>query len=423
MPADQKVMSAFILSVICHEFPQGQKACLQQYLHKICGHLSSDAHDDVRLWCCLSLAKVWEGYEDAKRLAIEDKAAKVLSQRLRDERAEVRAAAAVALGTLVGLQFDGSLYGANVDRAYVDEFLRQRAHSDIVVASELLVGCQDASALVRRESVLALANVVLHTYHQPRFEAVAAHYKDHAIVSTESQSQNQNQSQSQSHSVGDNDSRLSSVVGELRIDTALEERLGADAKYYVQIWHVLKEMQARDPFPKVVQAVRLIVSKVNAAVLAATAAEQVAAAATTVSATSGPISTGGIRQQPHEHSHGHTHNHTLQQRRFRDTDPDRQRRRAGGSSHDGRTRAGRAVGRQLTRTVRRRLCGTAFFSRANAATAVGTSTGTAVLGTADASPPARLSSGAAVGVLRDPSRTLQQINARARLRRRRRPTQ
>ncbi|TMW63135.1 hypothetical protein Poli38472_002076 [Pythium oligandrum] len=293
MPPDQKVMAAFILSVICHNCPQGQRSCVQQYLHKICGHLLSDLHDDVRKWMCLCLAKLWENFEDAKRIAIDERLPRLLSARLEDERPEVRAAAAYALGTLVGFQFDGSLYSTSTDPAYVEEFLRQRAHSDIVLSAELLWGCQDASPLVRRESVLAMANVVLHTYHQPRFESVAKHFKNRGmskrsslyspagaststglpamseptpIVPNEGRPSSFHVSR-EAHSM-EGDERRFPVGVDVQVDSELVDEIGEDAKYYVHIWYILKEMQTRDPFQKVVEAVKSIVSRVNAHILA-----------------------------------------------------------------------------------------------------------------------------------------------------------
>ncbi|KAG3217466.1 Regulatory-associated protein of [Phytophthora cactorum] len=241
MPAEQKVMAAFIISVICNKYLPGQKSCLPQYLHKICINLLQDPDEDVRKWICLCLAKLWEHFDDAKRIVIEDKVPRILGTKLRDDRPE-------------------------------------RAHDDIVVALELLRGCRDGSPLVRRESVLALANVILHNYHQPRFESVAKHFKNQPVSAPATSPADHGSSRAELDFQGSNDARnsLESVndmsfqsSADVFVDEELLDEIGEGAKYYAQIWHVLKEMQSRDPFPQVVDAVKAIVSFVNASILEA----------------------------------------------------------------------------------------------------------------------------------------------------------
>lgn len=278
MPAEQKVMAAFIISVICNKYQPGQKSCLPQYLHKICINLLQDPDEEVRKWICLCLAKLWDNFDDAKRIVIEDKVPRILGGRLRDDRSEVRAAAAYALGTLVGFQCDPNTSGKHVDMNRLEDFLRQRAHDDIVVALELLRGCRDGSPLVRRESVLALANVILHNYHQPRFESVAKHFKNQPVSASANSPADHRSSAVDMGFQSGNDARnsLESVndaafqgSADVFVDEELLDEIGEDAKHYAQIWHVLKEMQSRDPYPHVVDAVKAIVSFVNASILEA----------------------------------------------------------------------------------------------------------------------------------------------------------
>lgn len=272
MPAEQKVMAAFINSVICNCYLPGQKSCLPQYLHKICINLLQDPEEEVRKWICLCLAKLWENFDDAKRIAVEDQVPRILGTKLRDDRPEVRAAAAYALGTLVGFQCDPNVSGKQVDLSRLEDFLRQRAHDDIVVALELLRGCRDGSPLVRRESVLALANVILHNYHQSRFESVAKHFKNQPLnAAATSPSDRGSPPSGLTFQCGnDGPNSMESTNGaDVFVDEELHDEIGEDAKYYAQIWHVLKEMQSRDPFPHVVDAVKAIVSFVNASILEA----------------------------------------------------------------------------------------------------------------------------------------------------------
>uniref|UniRef100_H3G5Z2 Raptor N-terminal CASPase-like domain-containing protein n=1 Tax=Phytophthora ramorum TaxID=164328 RepID=H3G5Z2_PHYRM len=277
MPAEQKVMAAFIVSVICNNYLPGQKSCLPQYLHKICINMLQDPEDEVRKWVCLCLAKLWENFDDAKRVAVEDQVPRILGTKLRDDRPEVRAAAAYALGTLVGFQCDPNASGKQVDVNRLEDFLRLRAHDDIVVALELLRGCRDGSPLVRKESVLALANVILHNYHQPRFESIAKHFKNQPVsASVVSPTAYRSSPVGVDFKASDEapssfESAKSNLQsgGDVFVDEELLDEIGEDAKYYAQIWHVLKEMQSRDPFPYVVDAVKTIVSFVNASILEA----------------------------------------------------------------------------------------------------------------------------------------------------------
>lgn len=278
MPPEQKVMAAFIISVICKNYLPGQKSCLPQYVHKICINLLQDPEEEVRKWVCLCLANLWENFDDAKRIVVEDKVPQILGTTLSDDHPEVRAAAAYALGTLVGFQCDPNTIGKQIDKTRLEDYLRQRAHADIVVALELLRGCRDGSPLVRQESVLALANVILHNYHQSRFELVAKHFKNQPASSPVTSTTRRNPSPAEmKFKHGKDPSQLQENTSDtsltcstdMFVDEELFDDIGEDAKYYAQIWHVLKEMQSRDPFPCVVDAVKAVVSFVNASILEA----------------------------------------------------------------------------------------------------------------------------------------------------------
>lgn len=306
IPADQKIMSAFVLSVICDNCVQGQKSCLSQYLHKICSNMLMDSNEDVRKWVCLCLAKLWENYEDAKRVAIDDQVPRILSLRLSDERPEVRAAAAFSFGALLGMQVDANLIGKiGGDEHRIEEYIRRRARDDIMIATGLLRACQDASPLVRRETVLALANVVLHTYHQPRFESVAKHFKNRSLnkrqLSVSAPVAVDGDAGASNGRADSNDPHAgSSYPSERRLslevdaDPELVEAIGENAKYYCQVWQELKEIQARDPFPSVVAAAKNIVSIVNASILTA---EQDALRRVSASANSNSGSQSSSNQQ------------------------------------------------------------------------------------------------------------------------------
>ncbi|TDH70902.1 hypothetical protein CCR75_009469 [Bremia lactucae] len=262
MPSDQKAMAAFIISVICNNYLPGQKSCLPQYVHKICINLLQDPNEEVRKWICLCMAKLWENFEDAKRIVIEDKVPQILGTKFSDNCPEVRAAAAYALGTLVGFQCEFNAGGKHDDTSRLKKIIHQRAHSDILVALELLRGCQDGSPLVRRECVLALANVILHSYHQSRFEFIAKHFKNQPAKAPSIKVEDK------AAVIALSSKQMSlHCISNVFVDEVLSNEIGVDAEIYAQIWHVLKDMQSRDPFPRVVNAVKAIVSFVNASIL------------------------------------------------------------------------------------------------------------------------------------------------------------
>lgn len=297
--SQQKVMAAFVLSVICNNYVPGQKGCLSQYLHKICSSLLVDRDDEVRKWMCLCLGKLWENFDDAKRVAIDGNVPQLLYSLLQDGDPQVRAAAVYALGTLVGFQIDTSSGNSGVDWNMLDEFCAHRAHDDILIATELLRGCRDGSPLVRRESALALANVVVHSYHLPHFEAVARHFKGssatrrRSLIASNSPVERGTRSPNEmygssiggygmgepngSEDAGSIASEDAAVGLDISDDDGLHDLIGEDAAYYVQIWEVLKEVQARDPFPKVVSAVKAVVGYVNGRVLEADQMERMRA--------------------------------------------------------------------------------------------------------------------------------------------------
>ncbi|KDO19921.1 hypothetical protein SPRG_14829 [Saprolegnia parasitica CBS 223.65] len=214
LPPDQKAMTLFVLSVLCHEYATGQQACLQNGLLKRVTLFLADPHPHVRQWACLALSKAWEVFEPAKASALEDKVHLHLHKVAQTDAApEVRASAVFALGTLLG----------------------HHPSLDLPIASDCLVpALSDASPLVRKETILALAHLVLHPHYQPPFE----HLAQHTRKSTGSEA------------VPD------AVAG-----------LGPHAPHYAKVWTALKEMQQHDPFTPLRPLVKMIVSRVNTGAL------------------------------------------------------------------------------------------------------------------------------------------------------------
>ncbi|OQR88793.1 regulatory-associated protein of mTOR [Thraustotheca clavata] len=226
LPYDQKSMTLFVLSVLCHHYPPGQQACLQHGLVKRVIMFLQDPHPYVRQWACLTLGKVWENFEPAKSSALEDMCHTQLFKVAQvDSGPEVRVAAVFAIGTLLG--------------KYITTFMfyMETGHQpslDLAIASECLVPClADASPLVRKEVILALAQIVLHSRYLPPFELLAHHTRK-----------------------PDTD-----------VPPEVLKALGAQTNHYTKIWLSLKEMQVNDPFIPLRPLVKMIVSRVNAGAL------------------------------------------------------------------------------------------------------------------------------------------------------------
>eukprot|EP01133_Synstelium_polycarpum_P018713 gene18713-22384_t len=144
VPADQRTMSAFVLSTICNNCRPGQNACLIGTLLPICLSQVNDPDPMVRRWMVLCMAKMWENFEEAKWAAIKESAHERLCLLLTDISPEVRAAAVYALGELIG--------GA--------EGSDQRTNIELNLGLTLPVVTADCSPMVRKELIISLSRIV-----------------------------------------------------------------------------------------------------------------------------------------------------------------------------------------------------------------------------------------------------------------------
>nr|CCA15283.1 predicted protein putative [Albugo laibachii Nc14] len=295
LSSEQKAIAAFILSLVCNNFPQGQQRCLTQGLHRIAAALLADSDPEVRKWSCLCLAKLCEKNIESKEVIVMNEIPAQLSARLLDEWPEVRASAAYAVGRVIGASPDTCLpqsqhkstvqdrASSNHDTAlsigepHISSALPAYKWFDVDVslAINLLWSCADASPLVRRESVLALAAIILHHHHRPRFELVAQHYKNSSFIGrasmgllhTDSASVSVTEFESVEYSNVTRSELHRNNTRELTGDT-LRDVFGVSTNSYVKIWHILKELQANDPFPPVANLVKIIIGQINSGVLA-----------------------------------------------------------------------------------------------------------------------------------------------------------
>lgn len=156
MPPDHRTMAAFVLAMIVNNYRTGQEAALQANLIAICLDQLKDEHPLLRQWLALCLGKVWTSFDAARWCGVRDSAHEKLYKLLRDPVPDVRAAAVFALGTFISNTTERSDHANNID------------HS---VAMTLISVTQDGSSLVRKELVVALGGLVMHSAVQ--FAAVA----------------------------------------------------------------------------------------------------------------------------------------------------------------------------------------------------------------------------------------------------------
>lgn len=132
-------MCAFIISMFCKDYNQGQRASLSTELVESClDHLKDMQNPLLRQWSCLCLSKLWINYEEAKWVGIRCMAHERLCELVVDPVAEVRAAMLHALASFLGIR-DVTAQVANIEES---------------IASMVLVVTMDGNSMVRRELLM-----------------------------------------------------------------------------------------------------------------------------------------------------------------------------------------------------------------------------------------------------------------------------
>eukprot|EP00741_Cyanophora_paradoxa_P021268 tig00021348_g20528.t1 len=151
-PAEKRAMAAFVLAAIANNFRPGQSSLLSNNLLPVLLAQASDPDPLLRRWVALCMAKMWQGFEEAKWTAVRDAAPEKLLALLADPVPEVRAAAAFACGCLFG-------GGEGNERRFLTELSIGAALAEVLK--------EDGCASVRREALLALS--AMAQCHRERF--------------------------------------------------------------------------------------------------------------------------------------------------------------------------------------------------------------------------------------------------------------
>lgn len=143
--SEHRAMCAFIVSIFCKSYPQGQNVCLSAELFDSClRHLADVENPLLRQWSCLCLSMLWSDFPEAKWMGIRCGAPARLCELNFDPVPEVRAAMLHAVTTFLGIP------DLTDQVAQIEEFL----------AMAVLPMASDGSVIVRKELVVFFSTFV-----------------------------------------------------------------------------------------------------------------------------------------------------------------------------------------------------------------------------------------------------------------------
>jgi len=168
-------MCAFIVSMFCKDYNQGQRASLSTELVESClEHLKDVQNPLLRQWSCLCLSKLWVNYEEAKWVGIRCMAHERLCELVMDPVAEVRAAMLHALTSFLGIR-DVTAQVASIEES---------------IASMVLVMTMDGNSMVRRELLIFFSTFTAR--YKTRFMVAAfEHVRDEKAIFPSTQPEEQ----------------------------------------------------------------------------------------------------------------------------------------------------------------------------------------------------------------------------------------
>lgn len=154
--SEHRAMCAFIVSIFCKNYPQGQNVCLSGELFDSClRHLGDVENPLLRQWSCLCLSMLWCDFPEAKWMGIRCAAPARLCELNFDPVPEVRAAMLHAVTTFIG----------------IPDLTDQVAQIEETLALAVLPMAADGSVLVRKELIVFFSTFVKR--HQNKFLVAA----------------------------------------------------------------------------------------------------------------------------------------------------------------------------------------------------------------------------------------------------------
>lgn len=137
--SEHRAMCAFIVSIFCKNYPQGQNVCLSGELFDSClRHLGDVENPLLRQWSCLCLSMLWCDFPEAKWMGIRSSAPSKLCELNFDPVPEVRAAMLHAVTTFLGIP-DLTDQVAQIEESLALSVLPMSTDGSVLVRKELLV--------------------------------------------------------------------------------------------------------------------------------------------------------------------------------------------------------------------------------------------------------------------------------------------
>lgn len=236
--SEHRAMCAFIVSIFCKNYPQGQNVCLSGELFDSClRHLGDLENPLLRQWSCLCLSMLWCEFPEAKWMGIRCSAPAKLCELNFDPVPEVRAAMLHAVTTFLG----------------IPDLTDQVAQIEESLAMAVLPMSADGSVLVRKELLVFFSTFVKR--HQNKF-----------LVAAYEELQDEKRSlvhrfESESSQAGRLDGTNSSAVSDTKLhQLSRNSTIGT-------IWKQLLILSV-DPHPDIAQGAGIIVDYIHLALLA-----------------------------------------------------------------------------------------------------------------------------------------------------------
>jgi regulator-associated protein of mTOR len=249
--SEHRAMCAFIISMFCKDFHQGQVVCNTHELIDSCiAHLHNLENPLLRQWSCLCISRLWADFPEGKWTGIRTQAWQKLCELVVDPVAEVRTAMLCALTTFLG----------------VPDITPTVREIEENIASVVLIMAADGNSMVRKE-LLVFYSVFIDRYMN-RF--IVAAYEQ--LV----------EEQKQFGKVRLDDER--ELVKPRSATMSINEEDGVSSHtVYAAVWKQVLVMSV-DPFPEVAREASIIVDCVFAALTESPLSEQAQPLMNTISA-------------------------------------------------------------------------------------------------------------------------------------------
>ncbi|XP_060802739.1 regulatory-associated protein of mTOR [Amyelois transitella] len=252
-----RTLAAYVLAGIVDNYPAGQEAALQGSMISICleqlgecagaGEDAGEQQTALQQWACIGVGRLWRGYDAARWAGARDLAHEKLAPALAAGRAELRAAAAFALGCFVAAG------GARPRTDHANALDHQVA---IVLAARL---SQDFSHHVRAEILAALQWPVL--IFEQHFIAVYMQERLRRSTNVVVGSGSGNGG-SQPVAVGQDALQPGAARAAPLRQRPLQLPAIGFGSVYMKLWHTLCAM-AREPHPQVSQMANDIINHIS----------------------------------------------------------------------------------------------------------------------------------------------------------------